>query len=138
MIAQDGIDSETANELVAKILEYERNLAYQRELFAQDPSMGLSTEPVSTTEKEVGVRGLFGAELDMFDDYLDWEPFNKRPITDKDLKFILNSKLKMQKLWLRMHKRTQSDKLKRAVNSLRYLRRSSNQLIKTLKALRSS
>jgi hypothetical protein len=138
MIAQDGVDSQAANALAGKILEYERNLSYQRELFTQDPSMGLSIEPVSTAEQEVGVRGLFGTEVDMFDDYLDWEKFNKRPIPDKDLKFILNSKLKMQKLWLRMDKRTQRDKLKRSVNSLRYLKRSSNQLIKTLKALRSS
>lgn len=137
MIALDGVDSQAANELASKILEYERNLAYQRELFKQDPSMGLSSEPASTAE-EVGVRGLFGAEIGMFDDYLDWEKFNKRPIPNKDLKFILNSKLKMQKLWLRMHKRSQRDKLKRTINSLRYLRRSSNQLIKALKALRSS
>lgn len=138
MIAQDGVDSQTANALAGKILEYERNLAYQREFFKQDPSMGLSSEPASTAEEEVGVRGLFGAEIGMFDDYLDWEKFNKRPIPNKDLKFILNSKLKMQKLWLRMHKRTQRDKLKRTINSLRYLKRSSNQLIKALKALRSS
>lgn len=138
MIAQDGADMQTATALAGKILEYERNLAYQRELFAQDPSMGLSIEPVSTAEEEVGVQGLFGTEVDMYDDYLDWEKFNKRPIPDKDLKFILNSKLKMQKLWLRMDKRRQRDKFKRAVNSLRYLKRSSNQLIKALKALRSS
>lgn len=139
MIAQAGVNTQTANALAGKILEYERNLAYQRELFKQDPSMGLSSEPASTAEEEeVGMRGLFGAEIGMFDDYLDWEKFNKRPIPNKDLKFILNSKLKMQKLWLRMHKRTQRDKLKRTINSLRYLKRSSNQLIKALKALRSS
>ena len=138
MIAQDAVDSQAANALAGTILEYERNLAYQRELFAQDLSMGLSFQRPSAAEEEDGVRGLFGAEIDMFDDYLDWEKFHKRPIPDKDLKFVLNSKLKMQKLWLRMHKRTQRDKLKRAVNTLRYLKRSSNQLIKTLKALRSS
>jgi hypothetical protein len=138
MIAQDAVDSQAANALAGKILEYERNLAYQRELFAQDLSMGLSFQRPSAAEEEEGVRGLFGAEIDMFDDYLDWEKFHKRPIPDKDLKFVLNSKLKMQKLWLRMHKRTQRDKLKRAVKALRYLQRSSNQLIKTLKALRSS
>lgn len=138
MIAQDGVDMQTATALAGKILEYERNLAYQRELFLQDPSMGLSFQAPSAAEEELGVPGLFGAEIDLFDDYLDWEKFNKRPIPDKDLKFILNSKLKMQKLWLRMDKRRQRDKFKRAVNSLRYLKRSSNQLIKTLKALRTS
>ena len=98
MIAQDGVDSQTANALAGKILEYERNLAYQRELFAQDLSMGLSFQRPSAAEEEEGVRGLFGAEIDMFDDYLDWEQFNKRPIPDKDLKIVFNSKLKMQKL----------------------------------------
>lgn len=98
--------------------------------------MGLSFQAPSAAEEEVGVRGLYGAELDIFDDYLDWEPFNKGPITDKDLKLVLNRKLKVEKIWIRMHKRKQRGKLKREVNSLRYLRRSSNQLIRTIKALR--
>jgi hypothetical protein len=92
------------------------------------------TKPESPQKRQANKRNA----LRSTGDYLDWEQFNKRPIPDKDLKFILNSKLKMQKLWLSMHKRTQRDKLKRAANSLRYLKRSSNQLIKTLKALRSS
>ena len=42
----------------------------------------------------------------------------------------------MHNLWQRMHKRKQKDKAKQAATSLRYLKRSSNQLIKALKALR--
>jgi len=135
MIVQDGVDSQTANELATKILEYERNLAYQRELFTQEPLMGLSMPSPSTDEEEQGVRALFGTEIDMLDEYFDGERFNKRPIPDKDLKFVLNSKLKMQKLWQRMHARAQKEKVRREANSLRYFKRSSNQLIKALKAL---
>lgn len=135
MIEQEGLDSQTGFELAAKILEYERNLAHQRELFLQDLLVGLSYQLPTQQAQAQGVRELFGTEIDMFDDYLDWERFNKRQVPDKDLKFISNSKLKMQKLWIRMDTKKQKDKIKQVKASLRYLKRSSNQLMKTLKSL---
>ena len=132
VIAEEGLDHRTAQDLAVKIVEYERNLAYQSELFLQQ-----HIESLSQTEEEQGVRAMFGAEIDMFDDYIDWERFNNRPILQKDQKFILNSKLKMHNLWQRMHKRKQKDKAKQAATSLRYLKRSSNQLFKAFKALRA-
>ena len=132
LVAQEGLDHHTAQDLTLKIVEYERNLVYQSELFLQQ-----HIESHSQAEEEQGVRAMFGAEIDMFDDYVDWERFNKRPISQKDQKFIVNSKLKMHNLWQRMHKRKQKDKAKQAATSLRYLKRSSNQLIKALKALRT-
>lgn len=135
MIEQEGLDSQTGFELAAKILEYERNLAHQRELFLQDLLVGLSYQLPTQQAQAQGVRVLFGAEMDMFDDYLDWELFNKLQVPDKDLKFISNSKLKMQKLWIRLDTKKQKDKIKQVKSSLRYLKRSSNQLIKSLKSL---
>ena len=93
-------------------------------------------QPPSKTEEELGVRAMFSEEIDMFDDFMDWTRFKNRPISEKDQKFIVNSKLKMHNLWQRMHKRKQKDRSKQAATSLRYLKRSSNQLIKALKALR--
>jgi len=132
LVAEDGLDIRTAKDLAVKIVEYERNLAYQSELFLRQ-----HIESASQTEEEHGVRAMFGTEIDMFDDYVDWERFNNRPISQKDQKFILNSKLKMHNLWQRMHRRSQKDKAKQAAASLRYLKRSSNQLIKALKALKA-
>jgi hypothetical protein len=132
LVAEEGLDHRAAQDLAVKIVEYERNLAYQSQLFVQQ-----HIESASQTEEEKGVRAMFGAEIDMFYDYLDWERFNNRPISQKDQKFILNSKLKMHNLWQRMHRRSQKDKAKQVATSLRYLKRSSNQLIKALKALRT-
>ena len=136
MLAQEGLDLHTAKDLALKIVEYERNLAYQLELFEQQSFIASHMQPPSRAEQERGVRAMFGTEIDMFDDYVDWERFNNRPISRRDQKFIVNSKLKMHNLWQRMHKRKQKDKAKQAATSLRYLKRSSNQLIKALKALR--
>jgi hypothetical protein len=131
LIAQECLDINAAKDLAVKIVEYERNLAYQSQFFLQQ-----HIESHSQVEEEQGVRTMFGAEIDMFDDYIDWERFNNRLISQKDQKFIHNSKLKMHNLWRRMHKHKQKDKAKQAATSLRYLKRSSNQLIKALKALR--
>ena len=136
LVAQEGLDRRTTKDLALKIVEYERNLAYQLELFEQQSFAGSYIQPHSPAEEEQGVRAMFGAEIDMFDDFIDWTRFKNRPISEKDQKYIVNSKLKMHNLWQRMHKSKQKDKAKQAATSLRYLKRSSNQLIKALKALR--
>jgi hypothetical protein len=135
LLAKEELDPHSAKDLALKIVEYERNLAYQLELFEQQSFIASHMQPPSRAEEERGVRAIFGTEIDMFDDYVDWERFNNRPISRRDQKFILNSKLKMHNLWQRMHKRSLKDKAKQAATSLRYLKRSSNQLIKALKAL---
>jgi hypothetical protein len=137
LVAQEGLDRRTAKDLALKIVEYERNLAYQLELFEQLSFIANHMQPPSPEEEEQGLWAMFGAEIDMFDDYVDWERFNNRPISRKDQNYIVNSKLKMHNLWQRMHKRKQKDNAKQAATSLRYLKRSSNQLIKALKALRT-
>lgn len=136
LVAQEGLDHHIAKDLALKIVEYERNLAYQSELSKHLSFTGSHMQPPSKTEEELGVRAMFSEEIDMFDDFMDWTRFKNRPISEKDQKFIVNSKLKMHNLWQRMHKRKQKDRSKQAATSLRYLKRSSNQLIKALKALR--
>ncbi len=135
LIAQEGLNTQSAQELVIKILDYERNLARQRALLAGGLLMSPRNQLPTSAETERGVRELFGREIDLLDDHVDWERFNSRALTKRDQKFIVNQKLKMQKLWLRMSMRTQRSKAREETNSLRYLKRSSNQLIKALKAL---
>ncbi len=137
LVAQEGLDPHAAKGLALKIVEYERNLAYQLELFEQQSFAGSYMQPLSPAEEEQVKWAMIGAEIDMFDDYMDWERFNNRPISRKDQKFIVNRKLKMHSLWQRIQKRKLKDKAKQAATSLRYLKRSSNQLIKALKALRT-
>lgn len=137
LVAQEDLDYHTAKDLALKIVEYERNLAYQLELFELQSFAESYMQPPSPAEEEQGVRAMFGAEIDMFDDFIDWTRFKNRPISEKDQKYIVNSKLKMHNLWQRMQKRKQKDKAKQAATPLRYLKRSSNQLIKALKALRT-
>ena len=135
LITQEGLNTQSARELVIKILDYERNLARQRALFAGGALTSPRNQLPTSAETDRGVRALFGREIDLLDDHVDWERFNNRPLTKRDQKFIVNQKLKMQKLWLRLSTRTQRSKAREEANSLRYLKRSSNQLIKALKAL---
>ena len=72
----------------------------------------------------------------MMDDYLEAQRIFKQPIAKKDLNFVLNTKHKMLKLWSKVDAREQWERAKEERNSVRYLKRASNQLIKVLKALK--
>lgn len=135
LIAQEGLHPQSARGLAIKILDYERNLAYQRVLFAAQQIKGQISQSPTSAEADRGIRELFGREIDLLDDHFDWERFNNRPISKRDQKFIVSQKLKMQKIWLRMSTRAQRSKMREEANALRYLKRSSNQLIKGLKTL---
>jgi hypothetical protein len=130
-IKQEVHEPLAARQLASKILDYERNLAHQRALFVKqfDPF-------VINSGVETGVRSLFADELDMMDDYLEEQRVFKRSIAKKDLKFVSNMKLKMLKLVSRVDAHEQRERAREAMNSVRYLKRASNQLIKSLKALR--
>lgn len=130
-IDQEVQESHIAREIARRIFDYERNLAYQRELFAQQ----FNRRGTSAAE-ETGVHGLFGSELDMMDDYLEEQCNFKRPIAKKDHSFVSNTKHKMLKTWSKVDTREQQERVREGVNSVRYLKRASNQLIKALKALK--
>jgi hypothetical protein len=59
-------------------------------------------------------------------------------IKKSDLNFVINIQHKMLKLTLRQLKRQEAEHAKQVRSSVRYLKRSSNQLIKSLKGLQSA
>lgn len=132
MIAKDGVDDFLAQEIANRIVSYERNQAYQRTLFSQ-------FQQPSRTETAVHeeMRNSFGKELDLMADFLDEKRYFGASIKKSDLNFVINTQHKMLKLTLRQIKRQETDHAKRVRNSVRYLKRSSNQLIKSLKGLRT-
>lgn len=133
LISQEGVDNFLAQELANRIVSYERNQAYQRLLFSQ------LQEPKGTeTAVHKGMRDSFGTELDMMADFIDEKRFLGGRIKKSDLNFVINMQHKMMKLTLRQIKRQEVEHAKRVRNSVRYLKRSSNQLIKSLKGLRSA
>ncbi len=130
-IAREGLDAITANQIAGRILDYERNLAYQRDLYLErlkslDVNAGESKSPNASLDRE----------LALLDDYVDHQRFLGQAIGKRDLNFVVKTKQKMVQIWTRMESRKQRNKEKREEASVRYLRRSSNQLIKSLKALR--
>ena len=133
MIAGDGVDIFLAQEIANRIVSYERNQAYQRTLFSQ-------LQQPSRTETAVHeeMRKSFGTELDMMADFLDEQRYLGGRIKKGDLNFVVNTQRRMLKLKLRQIKRQEAEHAKRVRNSVRYLKRSSNQLIKSLKGLRSA
>jgi hypothetical protein len=133
LIAEEAVDNFWAQEIANRIVSYERNKAYQRTLFSQ-------LQPPSQTETAVhdGMRNSFGKELDMMVDILDEKRYLGNGIKKSDLNFVINTQHKMLKLTLRQIKRQEVEQVKRVRNSVRYLKRSSNQLIKSLKGLRSA
>ncbi len=133
LIAEDGIDNLLAQEIANKIVSYERNLAYQRTLFSQ------SQQP-SRTETAVHeeMRNSFGEELDLMANFLDEKRYLVGRIKKSDLNFVANMQRRTLKLTFRQIKRKEAEHAKRVRNSVRYLKRSSNQLIKSLKGLRAA
>lgn len=133
MIEEDGVDNFLAREIANRIVSYERNQAYQRTLFSQ-------LQQPSRTETAVHeeMRNSFGKELDLMADFLDEKRYFGTGIKKSDLNFVINTQHKMLKLTLRQIKRHEAEHAKRVRNSVRYFKRSSNQLIKWLKGLRAA
>jgi len=128
-IEREGLDPSTAIQLAEKILDYERNLAHQLELYTDQ----LKSQDASS-DKQKG--SSLDEELNIFNEFVDHRRFTRQPIGKRELNFIVKSKLKMVQLWSRMEARKERNKEKREETSVRYLKRSSNQLFKSLKALK--
>ncbi len=133
MISEEGVDHYLAQEIANRIVSYERNQSYQRMLFSQ-----LQQPNRTETAVHEGMRNSFGTELDMMADFLDEQRYLGRRIKKGDLNFVIKMQHRMLKLTLRQIKRQEAEHAKRVRNSVRYLKRSSNQLIKSLKGLRSA
>ncbi|WP_445781398.1 hypothetical protein [Shewanella sp.] len=130
LISQEGVDPFLAQEIANRIVSFERNQAYQRMLFSQ-----LEQPKRTETAVHEGMRNSFGTELDLMADFLDEKRYLGGRISKGDLNFVINTQRRMWKLTLRQIKRQEVEHAKRVRNSVRYLKRSSNQLIKSLKGL---
>lgn len=130
LVELDVVDAFQVQEIATRILEYERNLDYQRRLL-----MDSNEVPLTEQEIELATRELFGAELDMSDDWLSWRGFENGGVSKRDLQVSAKMKQKLVDQSIRQLGKRKKDLRRDAQNSLRYLKRSSNQLIKSLKAL---
>ena len=83
-----------------------------------------------------GVSRLFGPEVEMLDEYLDEQRYLFNNLKLRDIKSVANFKLKFSKYWLRQKEQENSGRARQAAASVRYLKRSTNQLIKSLRALK--
>ena len=130
LIEQEGIDAFQAREIATRIIDYERNLDYQRKLLTEPPKRFITEEKI-----ENATRDAFPTELDLLDDWLDWRRFDNGRLTPRDLRMAVRMKLDLVKYSVRELEKQQKALCREAQNSLRYLKRSSNQLVKSLKAL---
>lgn len=133
LISLEGLDNFWAQEIANNIVSYERNQAYQRMLFSE-----LELPKRTETAVHEGMRNSFDTELDLMADFLVDHRYLIGWVKKSDLNFVINMQHKMMKLTLRQIKRQEVEHAKRVRNSVRYLKRSSNQLIKSLKGLRSA
>lgn len=131
LIQLDGLDPHQATELAIKIIHYEKNLAYQRQLLD-----GSALQSLPEPKLQALLNASFGREIEMLDHITEEDFELKGRYNLRDLKFVAMMKLKMTRMVLRPYKQQQSEHAKVAANSLRYLKRSGNQLIKSLKGLK--
>jgi hypothetical protein len=131
LIELDGVEPQQATELAIKIIDYEKNLAYQRQLLD-----GSALQSLPEPDIQALLKGSFGREIEMLDDLVEGEFELKGRYNLRDLKFVAMMKLKMTRMVLRPYRQRQREHAKGVANSVRYLKRSGNQLIKSLKGLR--
>jgi len=127
LIAKDDIDPAAVLDLADKIVEYERNLDYQRGLF-------VAVYVECAYELEAMERDLLEntPELDMLKELIDHQRFVVGRVSLRDLAFVTRQTMRLRRSWLGWHERA-ARKQKRAAQ--RYMRRSTNQLIKALKSV---
>lgn len=130
---EEVVDTFLAQEIANRIVSYERNQAYQRKLFLQ-----LQHPNRTETTVHEGMRNSFGTDLDLMADVLDEQRYLVGRIKKSDLNFVINTQHKMLKLTVRQLKRQEVEHAKQVRSSVRYFKRSSNQLIKSLKGQQSA
>ena len=133
LIELDGVEPQQATELAIKILDYEKNLAYQRQLLD-----GSALQSLPEPDIQALLKVSFGREIEMLDDIAEEDFELKGRYNLRDLKFVHRMKLKMTRMVLKPYRQRQREHAKGVANSVRYLKRSGNQLIKSLRALRAS
>ena len=138
LIASESIDPAMARDLAAKIMDYERCMEHQRALLAQESTPPMSQEQHGQRHQS-RLAQMFGKELSMIDDVLQEQEFLSGRVLKSDLNFRLRMKFKMDKLVAKVQAKSdrssQQQAKKRESSAARHYKRSSNQLIKGLKAL---
>lgn len=127
LIVQDDIDPRAVLDLADKIVEYERNLDYQRNLFvvvyvecAYEPE-AMERDFLENTP-----------ELDMLKELIDHQRCVVGRVNLRDLAFVTRKTMRLRRSWMGWQERA-AHKQKSAAK--RYMRRSTNQLIKALKSV---
>jgi hypothetical protein len=120
LIQLDGIATDTARDIAQKIIDYERNLAFLREIFEYEMTVFQGVEK----SKDLGIQ--------------KWQDELDNMLADIHAKHLggMPWELKnMQRLTTQLNKIISKTKKDELVKSRRYFKRSSNQLIKALRRL---
>lgn len=120
LIQLDGIATDTARDLAQKIIDYERNLSFLREMFEYDMIVFQGVEK----SKDLGI--------------LKWQKGFENKLTDIHANFLKGMPWELEnvlRLPTQMNKIIAKTKKDGLVKSRRYFKRSSNQLIKALRRL---
>ena len=127
-----------ARDLAAKIIDYERCMEHQRALLAQESTPPMSQEQHGQRHQSILER-MFATELHMLDGILEEQVHLHGRLIKKDLNSHIGLKFRMNKLVAKIHDKSdrssQQQAKKREKGAARHYKRSSNQLIKGLKAL---
>ena len=131
LLRSNGLDDEQSKGLIAKLMDYERNQAHQLTIYKkwQEPEVELTPEVVDEKARERY------PEIDMLDEMIQDELFFTGKVSAKDVQKVARIKDAMYRDWIKLHNQQQRAGVRDAKNAVRYYKRSSNQLIKTLKAL---
>ena len=120
MIHEDGISNIQANEIAEKILDYERNLQHERETFSRK-FLGVALSEVSDEGAE---------QLALYNAYFS----TSESASVRGLDAQERTEQRAFRAFARFMQRTLRKQAKKdAIASVRYNKRSSNQLIKALK-----
>lgn len=130
LIEAEGIDPDPARDLAARILDYERNIAHELKNFP--PYEG---PPHRSPEELMRLVQQAWPEWDLVDDYVDFERFTTGRLSKRTIRMNFSLKSKMIKLWWREESREIKNERTRQWSADRHLRRASNQLIKSLRAI---
>ena len=130
LIEQESIPAHHAKEIAARILAYEQNLDYQRELFQ-------SVSPQAEPNLQQELLKLHGPELDILEDWLDWRRYEMGGVTKADLNKVAKMEQMLLRLTMRQVKRCGREQAQQAQRSIRYLKRAGSQLNKSLRLLKT-
>ena len=127
LLADDCLDDLVALDLAEKIIDYERNLAHQRRCYQEFYVEQIYTPEVAEQRMLQGI-----PELGMLEDLADGQQCFDVQLPQGVVALILRQGMHFRRSWLASNQRNER---RRKRGAKRYMKRSSNQLIKTLRSL---